>query len=70
MDAVLTILCLAQAFEVVEFFAGEGLVGKSCRQGLVATAQLEIDYGKKTFSRVHRQNAFDLNAPAGLACLS
>ena len=56
----------AQAFQVAEFFAGDGNVGKTAKYGMVACAQLDVDYGKKT-TRIHKQNAFDLLQPSGLA---
>lgn len=36
---------------------------------MVACAQLDVEYGKKT-TRVHKQNAFDMLEPSGLACLA
>ena len=44
-------------------------MGRTARYGMVACAQLELDYGKYT-TRVHKQNAFDLLLPAGLAFLA
>lgn len=59
-----------QAFEVVELFAGDGRLGRSCRMGMKSTAMLEIKYGEKTKkTSQHRQNSFDLLTPAGLAFL-
>ena len=58
-----------QAFQVCDFFAGDGNVGKTAKFGMVACAQLDVDYGKKT-TRVHKQNAFDLLQPSGLAFLA
>ena len=58
-----------QAFQVCEFFAGDGNVGKSAKYGMIACAQLDVEYGKKT-TRVHKQNAFDLLQPSGLAFLA
>lgn len=57
-----------QAWECVEFFAGDGRVGKSPKWGMVATAQLELNYGQH-FTKTHRSNAFDLTTPNGLASL-
>ena len=57
-----------QAYRVVEFFAGDGNVGKTAKYGMVACAQLDVEYGKNT-ARVHKQNAFDLLEPSGLAFL-
>jgi hypothetical protein len=56
-----------QAFQVCEFFAGDGMVSRSAKYVMIACAQLDIEYGKHT--RVHKQNAFDLLEPSGLACL-
>jgi hypothetical protein len=58
-----------QAFQVCEFFAGDGHVGKTAKYGMVACAQLDVEYGKRT-TRVHKQNAFDMLEPSGLACLT
>ena len=57
-----------QAYRVVEFFAGDGNVGKTAKYGMVACAQLDVDYGKQT-ARVHKQNSFDLLQPSCLAFL-
>ena len=51
-----------------EFFAGDGALSKSAKYGMIACAQLDVEYGKTT-TRVHKQNAFDLLQPAGLAFL-
>ena len=51
---------------MAEFFAGDGNVGRTAKYGMVACAQLDVEYGKKT-TRVHKQNAFDLLQPSGLA---
>jgi hypothetical protein len=53
---------------VCEFFAGDGNLSKSAKYGMIACAQLDVEYGKTT-TRVHKQNAFDLLQPAGLAFL-
>lgn len=50
---------------MVEFFAGTGNVGKSCRFGHIKTAQLDLHMGFDT-TRKGKQNAFDLTTPAGL----
>ena len=54
-----------KAFTCVELFAGDGNVGRSMRYGMVATAQLELEYGKQV--KVHKHNAFDMTTPAGFA---
>lgn len=60
-----------QAWECIEFFAGDGRVGQSTRNGLIATAQLELKYGEdKRYAfgaKQRRQNAFDLTSPCGMA---
>ena len=57
-----------QAFQVCEFFAGDGMVSRSAKYGMVACAQLDIEYGIQR-TRVHKQNSFDLLQPSGLAFL-
>ena len=52
----------------MELFAGDGNVGRSMRYGMVATAQLELNYGEQL--RVHKHNAFDMTTPAGFALRS
>ena len=50
---------------MAEFFAGDGNVGRTAKYGMVACAQLDVEYGKTT-TRIHKQNAFDLLQPSGL----
>ena len=57
-----------KAFQCVELFAGDGNVGRSMRYGMVATAQLELNYSEQL--RVHKHNAFDMTTPAGFALRS
>ena len=44
-------------------------MGKTAKYGMIACAQLDVEYGKRT-TRVHKQNAFDMLEPSGLACLA
>lgn len=57
-----------KAFQVCEFFAGDGNLSKTAKYGMIACAKLDLEYGKTT-ARIHKQNAFDLLQPAGLAFL-
>lgn len=58
-----------EPFRMVEFFSGIGNVGKSCRYGYYATAQVDIAMGDAGATRPSKENAFDLTKPSGLACL-
>ena len=57
-----------EPLRVVELFAGDGAVGRSCRFAHIATAMLDIRMGKCR-KRV-RRNAFDLTLDAGPAYLA
>lgn len=52
-----------QAFVAVEMFSGDAAVAKSCRYGLYATCQMDINLGT---AYKHKVNAFDLASAPGL----
>ena len=58
-----------EPFRVIEFFAGDGNVGRSCQFAFIATAMLDIRMGNKGFKK-RKSNAFDLTTPSGLAFLA
>lgn len=51
-------------FAVLEFFAGNGMVSRTCRYAHISTAQLDINLQKPRTTR-----AFDLTTPEGLVFL-
>ena len=54
-------------FQVVEYFCGQGAIGKSCRYGQIRAAMLDLDKGIDMANR--KQNPFDLTTEAGFAFL-
>lgn len=58
-----------QAFGMVELFAGDASISKSCRYGYVSTAQLDVRMGVSCM-KDKKQNSFDMASPSGLAFLS
>ena len=51
-------------FRVIEFFAGDGNVGKSTRKASMSTCQLDVRYGVKGKTA----KAFDMLQPEGFVC--
>ena len=54
-------------FQVIEFFCGDGAIGKSCQNGRITTAMLDIKYGAGMVDR--KENPFDITTSAGFAFL-
>ena len=54
---------------LIELFAGDGAVGKSCRYAHIATAMLDINMTHAGKAKC-KTNAFDLTTSAGLALLA
>lgn len=50
---------------MIEFFAGDGNVGKSARKASMSTCQLDVRYGVKGKT----ERAFDMLQPEGLVRL-
>lgn len=55
-------------FQFVEFFAGDGNVGKSCRHAMITTAMLDLRKGE-SLPRKRKSNPFDLTTDSGLVNL-
>ena len=53
-----------EPFAVLEFFAGNGMVSRTCRYAHVSTAQLDINLTKP-----RTMKAFDLTSSEGLVLL-
>ena len=53
-------------FSMIEFFAGDASISKSCMHSKISTAMLDIRLGTKSSSK---DNPFDLSSSAGLVLL-
>ena len=53
-------------FSMIEFFAGDASISKSCMHSKISTAMLDVKLGTKSSSK---DNPFDLSSSAGLVLL-
>ena len=60
------------AFEMIEMFAGDAAISKSCRLAWISTAALDVRYSagmRRSRKRHRKQDPFDLTSAAGFALL-